>query len=156
MAMCGKPSPAMWGKWEEEDSPFHCLGCSWESSSCHFGLKLWINFLRIIHLVGSFHSSSTSILVLYCRYTMGSTGFLTGSSAIHNIVSMRKHIPQCQLENNLLVKEHFIGNATVNLLLDHVGKACSALLSCFQCKNWSVSGVRYCQPYPSIMKFPFI
>lgn len=51
LATCGKPSAAVWGEWEEGDSQFQCRGCSWESSSWHFKLKLWIHFLRIICLV---------------------------------------------------------------------------------------------------------
>lgn len=27
------PLQAMWGKWKEGDSQFHCLDCSWESNS---------------------------------------------------------------------------------------------------------------------------
>ena len=103
MAVCGKPSSAVWAKWEEGDSQFHCLGCSWESSSWHFKLKLWINFLRRMHLIVSFCSVSTSILVLYQGYMMRSKGFLTGPRAIRSIVSVRKYIPESQLENNLLV-----------------------------------------------------
>ena len=93
MATCGKPASAMWGKWEEGDSQFCCLGCSWESSSWHFKLKLWINFLRIMHLRVNFHSGITGILVWYQGFMMGSTICQSASvrTEVHPILHEWKH-----------------------------------------------------------------
>ena len=93
MATCGKPSSAMWGKWEEGDSQFRCLGCSWESSSWHFKLKLWINFLRIMHLRVNFYSGITGVLVWNQGFMMGSTICQSTSvrTEVHPILHEWKH-----------------------------------------------------------------
>lgn len=103
-----------WGSGRREISQFHCLGCSWESNSWHFKLKLWINFLKIIHLVVSFHPGSASILVLYCRYMMG---FHWATCYLKHCFS-EKTVPKSQLENNLLVDicEYWIGSMWLYLL----------------------------------------
>lgn len=135
MTMCGKPSSAMWGSGRREISQFHCQGCSWESNSWHFKLKLWIHFLKIIQLVVSFPHGSTSILVLCYRYTMA----LTGPSAIYNVVSWRRHIPKSQLENNLLVEvcEYWIGSLAPDFTLPNMWAGGNLCLP-------RVRGSRYC------------
>lgn len=71
MAMCGKLSSAMWGEWEEGDSPF-----PWESNSWHLKLKIGINFLRENTFGAvSFHGGGTRILILYYGYVMDSIDF---------------------------------------------------------------------------------